>query len=70
MADYQYVTLVVAGGTPVRIADQRGAPYATTGQGALVFADGPTLTNAVIDGAVVSTPIGLPAGTATTARIS
>jgi microcystin-dependent protein len=69
MADYQYITLVVAGGTPVRLADQRGAPYATTGQGAIVFADGPTLTNAVIDGVVVSTPIGLPAGTVTTPQL-
>src|SRR5580765_4577332 len=43
----QYVTLVSGGGTPVRLADQRGAPYPTTGTGALVFSDQPTLTGTV-----------------------
>src|SRR5580765_2783281 len=56
----QYVTLVVQGGTPVRLADQIGAPYPTTGQGALVFANGPniqnlTLTNPVFAGGVTAT---------------
>ena len=47
---YQYVTLVAFGGTPVRLADQSGAPLPTTGTGALVFANGPVLTNATITG--------------------
>lgn len=48
MPDQQYVTLVARGGTPVRISDQSGAPYPTTGAGALVFANHPTITNAVL----------------------
>lgn len=44
MPDIQYVTLVAQGGVPVRLADQLGAPYPTTGSGALVFANSPTLT--------------------------
>lgn len=47
-----YVTLVAAGGTPVRLADQRGTPYPTTGSGSLVFADAPT-----IDGATLTAPL-------------
>jgi len=41
-----YVTLVAQGGTPVRLADQTGAPYPTTGAGALVFNQSPTITGA------------------------
>lgn len=40
---YQLVTLVVDGGTPVQLVDQTGAPFPTTGTGALVFANAPTL---------------------------
>ncbi len=47
-----YVTLVAAGGTPVRLADQKGTPYPTTGAGAIVFADAPT-----IDGATLNSPV-------------
>lgn len=48
----QFVTLVPQGGTPVRLADQRGTPYPTTGYGALVFGNGPQLNNVVISGQV------------------
>jgi len=41
----QYVTLVSGGGTPVRLSDQRGSPYPTTGNGALVFSNNPTISN-------------------------
>lgn len=58
MANFQYVTLVAAGGVPIRLADQNGAPYPTTGQGALVFANGPVLTNAQLNGFVLNSPIG------------
>ena len=51
MTDQQYVSLVAQGGTPVRLADQRGAPYPTTGSGALVFANGATLTSATLENA-------------------
>src|SRR5690348_1232133 len=54
----QIVTLVGSGGTPVLLANAKGRPYPTTGEGALVFSDNPTITNATlinptIDGAVV-----------------
>ena len=42
----EYVTLVPQGGQPVRLGNQVGAPWPTTGTGALVFADGPTLNQA------------------------
>ena len=42
---YQYVSLVANGGTPVQLVDQRGAPFPTTGEGALVFGTAPTLVN-------------------------
>ncbi len=45
-----YVTLVVNGGTPIRLADQRGAPYPTTGTGSLVFAEDAVLTNPTLNG--------------------
>lgn len=54
ITNQQYVTLVAQGGTPVRLADQYGAPYATTGHGALVFNNGPTLLNVNIEGATFS----------------
>lgn len=44
----QFVTLVASGGTPVRLADQSGTPYPTTGTGSLVFATGPTLVNPIL----------------------
>jgi lysophospholipase L1-like esterase len=53
MANFTYVTLVPFGGTPVHLADQTGAPFATTGTGALVFANGPALTNATFSGTTV-----------------
>ena len=59
MANFTYVTLVPFGGTPVHLADQTGAPFATTGTGALVFANGPVITNPVFTG-----PTNLPAGSA------
>lgn len=58
MSNFQYVTLVSAGGVPVRLADQNGAPFPTTGNGALVFANGPVLTNATLNGFVLNAPIG------------
>ncbi|MFZ5784030.1 MAG: hypothetical protein ACOY4R_27850 [Pseudomonadota bacterium] len=59
----QFVTLVSAGGTPVRLANQKGAPFPTTGTGALVFADAPTLNNPILNGYVITNPpIGLPNG--------
>lgn len=47
---YQLVTLVVDGGTPVQLVDQTGAPFPTTGTGALVFANGATLYNTTLLG--------------------
>lgn len=44
---FQYVTFVASGGTPVRICNVRGAPYPTTGQGAIVFNEGPVFHNPV-----------------------
>lgn len=52
MPPIQYVTLVAAAGTPIRLADQTGAPYPTTGEGSLVFGDNPTLNNPEIIGPV------------------
>lgn len=60
----QYVTLVTNGGTPVRLADQYGAPYPTTGSGSLVFGNGATLTNPTLIGAVFTAPYGFGMGTA------
>jgi hypothetical protein len=60
-----YVTLVGFGGTPVRLADQTGAPFPTTGTGALVFANGATLTNVTITGQVIPTPTALGPGSVT-----
>lgn len=48
MATQQYVTLVAQGGTPVRLANQYGAPYPTTGYGALVFNQSPSIYNPVL----------------------
>lgn len=45
----QYVTIVAYGGTPVRICNSRGGPLATTGSGALVFNNGPTLDNPILN---------------------
>ena len=44
-----YVTIVAQGGTPVQICNVDGSPVATTGVGALVFANGPVLKNPVLD---------------------
>lgn len=55
---YQIVTLVTQGGTPMQLADQNGAPFPTTGSGPLVFADGPTLNNPILNGAIFNTPFG------------
>ena len=46
MIPIQAVTLVSAGGTPAQLCDQRGAPWPTTGHGALVFSTGAFLTDA------------------------
>jgi hypothetical protein len=52
----QYVTLVSGGGTPVRIADQKGSPYPTTGYGALVFNINPTIEGGlIVNGDIVFT---------------
>lgn len=56
MPPIQYVTLVASRGTPVRLANQTGAPYPTTGSGALVFADSPELDNPTINGATWTGP--------------
>jgi len=45
----QYVTLVIQGGTPVRLGDQKGAPYPTTGRGGLVFSSNPVITGATLN---------------------
>lgn len=65
----QFVTLVTAGGTPVRIADQTGAPYATTGTGALVFANGAALSNPTLTGPIFVDPFGFARGTVTAPAI-
>ena len=46
----EYVTLVPQGGQPVRLGNQVGAPWPTTGTGSLVFAEGATLTNVTLTG--------------------
>lgn len=48
MSGVEYVTLVAQGGTPVRLANQIGAPYPTTGTGALVFNRNPTIYGATL----------------------
>jgi hypothetical protein len=65
-----YVTLVGFGGTPVRLADQTGAPYPTTGSGALVFANGAVLTNVTITGQVIPTPTALGPGSVAAPALS
>lgn len=60
----QYLTLVTNGGTPVRIADQHGTPYPTTGYGSVVFNSGPTLYNPVLVGVSFSSPFGFSPGNA------
>lgn len=64
MPDTLYTTLVTQGGTPIRIADQRGAPYPTTGYGSLVFNNGPTLYNPTLVGFSFSGPFGFDPGNA------
>jgi microcystin-dependent protein len=49
----QLVSLVANGGTPVQLVDQTGAPFPTTGTGALVFANGATLLNPILDNATL-----------------
>lgn len=49
MSEIQYVTLVAAGGTPIRLSNQTGAPYPTTGSGALVFASSPELNSPILN---------------------
>jgi hypothetical protein len=44
----QPITIVSSGGTPMQLCDQKGAPYPTTGFGALVFNAGPTLIDAIL----------------------
>ena len=44
----EYVTLVPQGGQPVRLGNQTGAPWPTTGTGSLVFSDGATLTDVTL----------------------
>lgn len=51
-APYQLVTLVTEGGVPAQLVDQFGAPFATTGTGALVFANGPTLSSPLFVGGI------------------
>jgi len=61
----QYVTLVSGGGTPIRMADQLGKPYPTTGHGALVFNVNPTMYSAVFKGSITLDPgtdLGLDSG--------
>lgn len=63
MAVSQYVTLVAQGGTPVRLADQTGAPFPATGTGGLVFANNPTINNAIfVGGTWTGSPIGVAYG--------
>lgn len=64
MPDTLYTTIVTQGGTPIRIADQRGAPYPTTGYGSLVFNNSPTLYNPVLVGVSFSSPFGFAPGSA------
>jgi hypothetical protein len=63
ISNFQYVTLVTQGGTPVRLADQYGANLPTTGSGSLVFSNGAVLTNVTITGTVNPFPLGAPNGT-------
>jgi hypothetical protein len=46
----RYIQLVVSGGVPAQLVDQFGAPFATTGNGALVFASAPTIDSPQITG--------------------
>jgi len=52
----EYVTLVPQGGQPVRLADQVGAPWPTTGTGSLVFSSGATLLNPVLTNPTFDNP--------------
>jgi len=52
----EYVTLVPQGGQPVRLGNQTGAPWPTTGSGSLVFSDSPTLTNATLINPTITPP--------------
>ena len=54
MSDFEFVTIVPSGGTPIRIADQRGAPLPTTGTGPLVFGTGATLNDPILNYAVIN----------------
>lgn len=56
MPPVQYLTLVTSGGTPVRLANQNGAAYPTTGAGSLVFDHSPTLYDPTIVGATWEGP--------------
>ena len=49
MIPRQAVTIVSSGGTMMQLCDQRGAPYPTTGYGALVFNTGPHLIDPIIE---------------------
>src|SRR5262245_13859757 len=49
----QFVSLVSKGGVPVTLADAFNNPYPTTGQGALVFNQGPEIYDAKLYSAVL-----------------
>jgi hypothetical protein len=63
MNSLQAVTIVSSGGTPIQLADQRGAPYPTTGYGALVYNIGPHLIDVTLTNAVLGGPFKLVPGT-------
>lgn len=63
MPPIQYVTLVAEGGIPVRLANQDGTPFPTTGYGALVFARNPTLENPTLTNVEQQGPVAVPMGT-------
>ena len=63
MNSLQAVTIVSSGGTPIQLADQRGAPYPTTGYGALVYNVGPHLIDVILENAVLGGPFKLVPGT-------
>jgi hypothetical protein len=63
MNPIQAVTIVSKGGTMMQLSNQRGAPYPTTGHGALVFNTGAHLIDCVFENATVDiTEVRVPGG--------
>lgn len=69
MAPYLYVTIVAEGGTPMRLANQDGTPYPTTGVGPIVFGKSPRIDNPIFANATWEGEFGVPVGSLGTPAI-